>query len=259
MSDSSGPGPVTHLIQVQCDAATLSITVSLSHVEINPGDTVVWSFLGIPAGWTPWIEFRHAGDNAFIGPLTGLTQTPGGIWGVCRSDGWEGTEPIPFGYRAMIQKGFADGWETAGSIVWSDPATLDVRPSPIGQEIAYDVSPGAEPNQLDVNPPMRIQNKGDILVWNFDLTDGPELWRPRIKFIGYEGEGTVPNEQLGPFAALTILPGKIRGSGNNGVNGKYHFEVALVSVTTGQIGWQSSGDPVIDNRGGVIISEGPPG
>ena len=59
------------------------------------------------------------------------------------------------------------------------------------------------------------------------------------------------NEQLGPFGALTVLPGRLRGTGNSGVDGLYFFEVALVSVSTGQIGWLSSGDPVIDNRGGA--------
>jgi len=248
-------GPVTHLIQVQCDPSTLTMTVSLPRVPLNPGDTVAWSFLGIPAGWTPWIEFRRAGDNAFVGPLTGLTQSPGGIWGVCRTAGWEGTDPISFEYRAMMQRGFAAGWDTEGSLVWSAPVYLDVLPSPIGQELRYDVfrDPLTQ-NQLTVEPQKHVLNPGDVIEWHFptDLDGGVEAWRPRIKFIDYEGEGTLTNQQLGPFAALTVLPGKLRGTGNNRVDGLYHFEVALVSVSTGEIGWMSSGDPVIDNRGGVV-------
>lgn len=264
MSDSivrpeTGPGSVTHLIPVHCDPSTLTLTVSLPKISLNPGDTVVWSFLGIPAGWTPWIEFRQAEDNAFVGPLTGLTQTPGGIWGVCRSTGWPGTAPVPFDYRAMIQRGFADGWDTQGSIAWSAPARLDVLPSAIGQELFYNVTRDTGPEQLVVEPLQQTLGPSDVIVWHFpnDLPDGVEAWRPRIKLKRYEGTGTVVNEQLGPFAALTVLPGKLRGTGNSGVDGLYFFEVALVSVATGQIGWMSSGDPVIDNRGGVSTPDDP--
>ncbi|HYU32103.1 MAG TPA: hypothetical protein VEW48_08060 [Thermoanaerobaculia bacterium] len=250
---ATGPGAVTHLIQVQYDPSTLSLAVSYPSMSLNPGDTVVWNFLGIPAGWTPWIEFRRSGNNAFVGPLSGLTQATGGIWGVCRSSGWTGTEPIPFEYRAVVQTGFAAGWDTEGSMVWSAPAHLEVQPTAIGEELSYEVSLGTG-TSLDIEPPHQILGPGDAIVLQFpsDLPNGVDAWRPRIKFHLYEGEGTVPNLQLGPFAALTILPGQIRGMGNNRVNGLYHFEVALVSVSTGEIGWMSSGDPVIDNRGGVV-------
>lgn len=253
----AGPGSVTHLVQVQYDPATLTLAVSIPQLYLNPGDTVVWSFLDIPEGWTPWIEFRRAGDNAFVGPLSGLTQTAGGIWGVCRASGWTGTAPIPFEYRAMIQKGFAAGWDTEGSLVWSTPVRLDVLPAAVGQELAYEVTTG-ENDALIVQPLLLTQGPGDVIVWQFptDLTGGADAWRPRIKFHRYEGSGTVSNQQLGPFSALTVLPGKIRGTGNNGVAGLYFFEVALVSVTTGEIGWLSSGDPVVDNRGGVSTPDG---
>jgi PBP1b-binding outer membrane lipoprotein LpoB len=44
--------------------------------------------------------------------------------------------------------------------------------------------------------------------------------------------------------------------GNSRVNGEYSFQVSVVKVGTGEILWMSSGDPVIDNRGGVVD---PPG
>jgi len=235
------------------------LTVLRPRVTLNPGDTVVWSFLGIPEGWTPWIEFRHAANEAFIGPLEALTQTPGGIWGVCRADAsWQGSAEIPFEYRAMIQKGFAAGWDGEGSIAWSAPATLAALPEGRGQQLAYEVALGtAEPSNLVVTPLLQTLAPGDTVVWSFpaDLPGGVEAWRPRIKFHRYEGSGTVTNQHLGPFSSLAVVPGRIRGTGNSGVEGLYFFEVALVSVATGQIGWLSSGDPVVDNRGGVI---GPP-
>jgi hypothetical protein len=252
---AAGPGTVTHLIQVHCDPSTLTLTVSLPRVFLNPGDTVVWSFLGIPAGWTPWIEFRQSENNAFVGPLGGLTQTPGGIWGVCRPAGWEGTDPIPFEYRAMIQRGFAAGWETEGSLAWSAPVHLYVQPGAVGRELTWEVTFDAMAEKLLVEPMMQTLGPGDIIAWQFpsDLPGGEAAWRPRIKFHRYEGSGTaLINQQLGPFGALSVLPGRLRGTGNSGVNGFYFFEVALVSLSTGQIGWMSSGDPVVDNRGTVV-------
>jgi len=258
---ATGPGAVTHLIQVQYDPSTLSLAVSPRDMSLNPGDTVVWNFIGAPAGWTPWIEFRRVGNDAFVGPLTGLTQAEGGIWGVCRSSGWTGTEPIPYEYRAVVQTGFAAGWDTEGSMVWSATAHLEVQPTAVGSELAFEVQLGTG-TSLDVQPQHQVLEPGDTIVWQFpsNVPNGAEAWRPRLKFLlheGEEGESAVPtNQQLGPFAALTILPGQIRGMGNNRVNGLYHFEVALVSVATGEIGWMSSGDPVVDNRGGVIVSDG---
>ncbi len=249
----TAPGPVTHLIQVQYDPSTLTLTVSRPSVSLNPGDTVVWNFLGIPEGWTPWVDFRRAGSDSFIGPLSGLSQTAGGIWGACRTSGWTGTDPVQFEYRATIQKGFVAGWDTEGSLLWSAPASLRVLPATVGAERIFEVT--LTGTTLDVQPPGQPLDPGDVIVWQFQiqLPDGtdPGDWRPRIKFHRYEGTGTVPNQQLGPFSALTILPGEIRGTGNNGVDGVYFFEVALVSVATGEIGWLSSGDPVVDNRGGV--------
>lgn len=251
----TGPGSVTHLIQVQYDPSSLTLTVLSPQVYLNPGDTIVWSFLGIPQGWTPWIELRRTGNSDFAGPLAGLTQTQGGIWGVCLPTGWSGTDPIPFGYRAMIQKGFAAGWDTEGSLVWSAPATLNVLPAAIGTERTFEVVAGTG-SRLEIQPLGQVLEPGDIILWQFPSTlpDGTDIsqYRPRIKFYRYEGDGTVPNQQLGPFSALTIMEGKIRGTGNNGVDGVYFFEVALVSVSTGEIGWLSSGDPVVDNRGTVV-------
>jgi len=254
---ATGPGAVTHLIQVQYDPSTLSLDVSRSSVSINPGDTVVWNFLGIPAGWTPWIEFRKVGDSSFVGPLDGLSQTAGGIWGVCRSTGWTGDEPVQFEYRAMMQRGFADGWDTQGSLVWSTPVKLSVRPATAGQERTFSVA--VVDGVLDIQPPGRVLEPGDTIVWQFQNPGGMDAnaWRPRIKFNRYEGTGTVSNLQLGPFSALTVMPGELRGTGNNNANGVYFFEVALVSVATGEIGWVSSGDPAVDNRGGVSTVDDP--
>ena len=67
---ATGPGAGTHLIQVQYDPSTLSLDVSLSSASINPGDTVVWNFFGIPTGWTPWIEFRRSATTPSPVPWT---------------------------------------------------------------------------------------------------------------------------------------------------------------------------------------------
>jgi hypothetical protein len=255
----AGPGPVTHLIQVQCDMTSATLAVQRPQVSVKPGDTIVWSFIGIPEGWSPWIELRHSDNPEFAGPLLKLTQSAGGVWGTCRED-WEETSPAAFEYRALIQRGFTSGWQGGGSILWSSPARLTVLPNGFGQEVVYTVTLAERDGkrQLLVEPLVRTLRPGDVAVWRFpdDLSSGEDAWRPRIDFFRYEGTGSVSNRYLGPFAALTVEPGLIRGTGNNGVDGLYFFEVALVSVGTGQIGWMSSGDPVVDNRGTVTTPDG---
>lgn len=257
VAEATGPGPVTHLIQVQCDMATYTVTIARPRVSIKPGDMVVWSFTGLPEGWSPWIELRHGENGAFSGPLTGLTQSAGGVWGVCREE-WTETTSVPFDYRASIQSGFGSGWSGAGSVLWSAPAVLDVLPGGIGEELVYTITLGTgDKPSLVVEPIGQVLNPGDTMVWQFpEVPDGDGSWRPRIDFYRYEGEGSVPNRYLGPFAALAIEPGRIRGTGNNDVPGVYFFEVALVQVGTGLVGWVSSGDPVVDNRGGVSTPDG---
>jgi hypothetical protein len=253
VADETGRGPVTHLIQVQCDLASHTVSVTRADVVIHPGDTVVWSFIGLPEGWTPWIQFRQATvDMPFVGPLAGITQSAAGVWGICTEAPGEATS---YEYRASIQRGVGGGWGDAGSMLWSAAVQLRVFPDVLGQEIVSTVVLGAEGTAtLVITPRLQTLTASDAFILEFpkDLPGGTGAWRPRLDFHRYEGGGEVPNRLLGPFQALTIEPGRIRGTGNNDVQGLYFFEVALVNIATGQVDWVSSDDPVVDNRGGVV-------
>lgn len=254
-AEETGRAPITHLIQVQCDLVNHTVTVARTDVTLHPGDTVVWSFLGIPEGWTPWIQFRQATEGVpFVGPLSGLTQSAAGVWGTAALKGTD-SEPTSYEYRASIQRGVGGGWGDAGTMLWSAAAQLRVLPQAQGEEIVSTVILGAEGTAtLVVTPRLQTLTARDAFLLEFptDLPGGSGAWRPRLDFHRYEGGGEVPNRLLGPFQALTIEPGRIRGTGNNDVQGLYFFEVALVNIATGQVGWVSSDDPVVDNRGGVV-------
>jgi hypothetical protein len=254
VADATGRDPVTHLIQVQCDLASHTVSVARPAVTVYPGDTVVWSFSGIPEGWTPWIQFRQTTEVApFAGPLSGISQSAAGVWGLCTAAA-EGAA-TSYEYRASIQQGVGGGWGTPGSMLWSGAAQLRVPSETLGEEIVSNVILGASGTAtLEISPRLQTLTAGDTFVLEFpaDLPGGAGAWRPRLDFHRYEGAGEVPNRLLGPFQALTIEPGRIRGTGNNDVPGLYFFQVALVNVATGQVDWVSSDDPVVDNRGGVI-------
>lgn len=260
-AEETGRGPITHLIQVQCDLVNHTVTVARTDVTIHPGDTVVWSFIGLPEGWTPWIQFRQTTvDAPFVGPLSGLTQSATGVWGVCTaSSAGPASETTTYEYRASIQRGVGGGWGDPGTMLWSGAAQLRVFPDALGQEIVSTVVLGAEGTAtLVITPRLQTLTARDAFILEFptDLPGGSGAWRPRLDFHRYEGRGEVPNRLLGPFQALTIEPGRIRGTGNNDVEGLYFFEVALVNIATGQVGWVSSDDPVVDNRGGVSTPDG---
>ena len=244
-------GPIAHLLQVLCDPANHTVTISCPVVTVRPGDRVIWSFSGIPAGWSPWIQVRRDTAGAsFLGPFHSLSQSAGGVWGVCGVD----QAPGRFSYRALIQTGVGTGWDTESSALFSRSADIQVAPPSTGTRWSFDVTvadDGAS-SQLLVNPQLVTLNPGDTLEWSFAGIPGePGSWRPRIDFVRYDGEGAVPNLLLGPFNSLSYEADKVRGTGNNGVAGTYYFAVSLVSATSGEVLWFSSDDPAVDSRGEV--------
>ncbi|HSS78066.1 MAG TPA: hypothetical protein VLV54_15155, partial [Thermoanaerobaculia bacterium] len=109
-----------------------------------------------------------------------------------------------------------------------------------------------------VSPNAVTVKLGDTVEWVFEgIQDDVETWLPVINFTHTQDvKGEVPNDYLGPFTGLETVIAQVRGVGNTRVDGFYHFQVSVVKVGTGEILWISSGDPVIDNRGGGID---PPG
>lgn len=246
--------PVSHIIPVRFDEATYTLNVVRDPVTVRAGDTLVWSFFGAPTGYVPWIQFRPAPDaGGPFGPMGSLHQTEAAVWGTCGSE----LTPASFSYRAVLQKGHLRAWENDGSSIWSRMSTVTILPSAAGQEktftIKLDSSEGEQ--KLLVEPQILELRGADTVSWDFE-TLPPGGWLPRVTFFRYEGQGQVKQPQLGPFTSLIIENQRVRGTGNTDVQGLYFFEVALVSLATGEAAWVNSKDPVVDNRGTVTTPDG---
>jgi len=258
MSESTDSA-LEYLIPVRYDATDCSLTLLHPNLSLRPGDRVIWAFEGVPADWTPWLQFKPGDPEAgFLGPFASLAQIEGGISGHCRAD-LTGL-PVTCTYRVCIQKGLGLDWQATTAAVCSQQATLLVHAREQPPLRTFNVKSAGE-GKLAVEPlgvPLRT---GETVEWIFDVPGDPALWRPRINFGRYAGTGTVPNQLLGPFTCLLYEQGKVTGLGNSGVPGTYFFEVSLISLATGQVEWIGSDDPAIDNMGPIWdpVSGGPAG
>lgn len=250
-ADPVSAGAATHVIAVHFDESTHALTVARPAVLARPGDTIVWAFANAPAGYAPWIQFRAGATGGALGPLGSLNHAESAVWGVCQTDQAE----AGFLYRAVLQKGHLRAWENDGSSYWSRTNSIEIIPPSSGTEKTFTVSQDPSSGKLAVLPEAREVSTVDTVSWVFQTEVSG--WLPRVTFFQYDGDGVVPNLQLGPFTTLTTEAGQVRGTGSTGVKGIYHFEVALVSASTGEVSWVNSGDPVIDNRGGVVIPPDP--
>ena len=253
MSDENSAGPVDHLVPVECDFTSYNLSVP-ARVAAKPGDLVVWSFHGIPDGWSPWIQFMpspgQGSDANFLGPFNDLSQSATAVWGICNAV----TAVTEFSYRAMVQKGIGLGSDSCYATLSSALVTLSVLPATTGKKQTFQVTLPDPSGLLQVEPPGVFIHPGDIVEWDFSQIPNAAVWRPRISFDRYDGTGTVTNLMLGPFTSLVSEATRVTGMGNNGISGNYSFQVAAVQVDSGQILWISSDDPVIDNRGSAATS-----
>jgi hypothetical protein len=252
MANAQPTGPIDHLIPVEYDAASSTLTLSLQKVGIKPGDRVIWEFHRLPGGWTPWIEFRP--DQSFLGPLEDLTQSANAVWGVCRAD-QPASDGLP--YRALARRGTGTGWETGSAAIYSSAGSLVIGPAETGTARQFTIT--QQGDSLSVSPEGVDIWAGDTVDWVFEGDSGLEAWRPLVVFHQYDGDGQVVDLYLGPFTSLTTSAAQVRGMGNNYVKGTYYFQVSMVRVRDGEILWISSPDPAIDNRGGVVDPTGPGG
>lgn len=251
MEDQQPAGPVEHLITVQCDAVSSTLTLQKTSVGAKLGDTVVWQFFGMPDGWSPWIQFRpQENGTQFLGPFKELTQTAAALWGEVRNDpGLVGKTMV---YRVFIQKGAGTGWDQGEAVISSAAGILAINAEDHGTSQTFTVTALETDPSLQISPIGVIIQPGDTVEWDFQqIPDAPDTWRPMVSFIRYDGKGQVPNEYLGPFAALTTGVDRVRGMGNNQVAGTYYFQVSVVRISDGEVLRISSSDPAIDNRGGV--------
>ena len=257
MADEQPAGPVEHLITVECDPEKSTLTLLQPAVGLKLGDRVVWQFFGMPDGWSPWISFRpEKNGTQFLGPFKSLTQSAAALWGECRDDSnLVGQQVV---YRVSIQNGVGAGWEKGQAMISSAAGTLTIGPEDHGILQTFTVTPDENvPLKLKVSPIGVIIQPGDTVEWDFEgITVEPNTWRPVVNFTHYDGKGEVPNNYLGPFSSLTTEVDRIRGTGNSRISGTYYFDVSVVRISDGEVLWLGSGDPAIDNRGGVTDPTG---
>lgn len=244
-------GPVEHLITVRCDSTNATVTLQQPSLGLKLGDRVVWQFFGMPDSWSPWIEFRPQEDGTpFLGPFTALTQSASALWGEVRMDDSLVGQTVV--YRVSIQKGVGAGWDQGDAVISSASGALTIGPEDHGTLQTFTVTPSDKDLVLKVSPIGVIIQPGDTVEWDFQgIPAEPNTWRPVVSFNRYDGKGKVPNEYLGPFDSLTTGVDRIRATGNSRVSGTYYFKVSVVRLSDGEILWVGSGDPAIDNRGGV--------
>jgi hypothetical protein len=256
MTTDQPAGPIEHLITVQYDPVSSTLDLQQRSTGAKLGDIVVWQFFGMPDGWFPWIEFRPQEEGTpFLGPFTGLTQSAAALWGEVRDDSSLMKKTMV--YRVSIQKGTGAGWGEGAAVVNSAAGLLTISSEDQGTVHTFTVTPSDLDRVLKVSPIGVIIQPGDTVEWNFqEIPAAPDTWRPMVNFTRYDGKGQVPNDYLGPFAALTTGADRVRGAGNNRVPGTYYFEVSVVRLSDGAILWLGSGDPAIDNRGGVTDPTG---
>jgi len=244
MADEQPAGYVQHLIAVRCDSTSSTLELSLSDVEIKPGDGVVWQFFDLPDSWVPWIEFSPG--TSFLGPFTDLAQSAAAVWGSCKKDPGDG----PFVYRAVILKGQGTAWETGAASIQSGAGKLHLATSASASH-RFTVTQRGE--ELEIEPTGITIKAGDTVEWLFqDIKEDHEAWRPLVNFHHYDGHDDLPDLYLGPFTSLTTGGDQVRGTGNNHIAGSYYFKVSVVWVRSGEVIRVSSKDPVIDNRGIVL-------
>lgn len=239
----------TYVVRVTCDLAQGALTLDRPIVQLNPGDGVLWSFQGVPSGFTPFIEFLHAGGSTTpLGPFGAVRLTSAVVVG--EEAGAAGT----YTYRVLIARGFSDPWQEPAALLASAGATLICSEQAL-EPVTITVSQQSEGGPLVVDPVAVVYGGDQAVVWSFDSLNMAGLF-PRVRFSRFDpaaGAGSLENLHFGPFRSLYTVSRPdfvgVVGAGNNNVLGTYYYEVAAVEAASGRVLWVNSGDPGIDNRG----------
>ncbi len=246
------PGPVTHMFEVDVDLERFDIQVAEPDFVVQPGDTVVWQFRGLPKDWTPWISMDEAGPVGSViepfGPFASISQAASTVLAVVRAD--LDTDQT-CSYRAAVQRGLAVPGTVLAQLV-SQPASVTVSKESPGCQWVFEVTLDRDAGTLNVQPDQIVRKPGDTVLFDFShVPDEGDLLRPRVSFKHYTGGGTPPNTFFGPFSSLvtTAEPRTILGQGNSMVAGNYSFEVAMIAKASGEVRWVASVDPAVDNEG----------
>ncbi len=246
-----------------------SLTIEGPTIRLGAGDSVQWTFLGIPNHCVPQISFEIPADLSLkdvqemaLGPFTSLVQRRSQVLGQGNT-GLKSKRNSPYRYRAQVF--LPDGSLFAESELATlanrvehpeFPTEIDVRLVRQGKIWTLGVSTDT----------CKLRSNG-VVTWNFFVPNdfGPIPWIPEIRFKPHRNRPL--NHFFGPFLNLSVVSVspqlnprddgrtmKVIGSGNSGHAGSFFYDAAIVAAGTGRRLVVTSEDPAVDNSGVLTIS-----
>ncbi|MEM7354285.1 MAG: hypothetical protein AAF657_26000 [Acidobacteriota bacterium] len=213
--------------------------------DTSPIHALRWSFQGVDglvaAGWVPTIRFEHSPDKSvpeYSGPFINLTRTTSSVI----ASGIRG-ETGTYRYRAMLEPPIASklpAIRSSGARLFSQVT----EPTPA----VIKVWRSAEDSKLLLVEPEAVTcATGQTVLWKvIESEEEVRQWYPRLVFADGPA-GT--SSHFGPFTSLDTRGDGILASGSAGHPGQYNYAFQMVSVEDGEVLFESSDDPTVDDQG----------
>ncbi len=256
---AKGVGSTMHRVTVKYDGSELSFQ-DPTPIVLAEGDILILHFQGIPNDMIPGAAFSRDGDDfaSPLGPFQEALQTADFV--VLRGNsGWKHA----FQCKALLSpklRGEEPPLSSANALEVDNH--LGARPA---KEIRVLVSPKPGSPEMLVEVTVDLEEVDfyapDSVVWNFVFAGGlkPRDYEPLLYLASMPSppDGTGP---FGPFQSLSVagifapleedteLAYRLITAGNNGIEGRYHFNVGVRSTRAG-IRSLCPTDPIIDNIG----------
>lgn len=210
----------------------------------SPVHSLVWNFEGIEglvaAGWSPGIKFVLAPQDElpqYSGPFINLTRTTSSVI-ASGNTGQVGK----YAYSAILKpppKSISPDIESTRAHLYNEvpERTLAVVKVTVPAE-----------GLLQVEPEDVAFTFGQSILWEV-VNERQERgkWYPRLIFV--DGPSGM-NAHFGPFTSMDTRDGAILASGSaQQGQGKYKYLFQMVSVESGEVQFESSPDPTVDDEG----------
>ena len=238
-------------------------------ITLDEGDSVQWTFLGIPNHCVPQISFELPGNLSLddvqdmaLGPFTSLVQRRSQVLGQGNT-GRASDSSVSYRYRAQVF--MPDGTLLARSSV--ECLVNQVRHPEFPTEIDVQLERQGKAWALVISTDSCKLRPNGVVTWNFfvpnDFATIP--WIPEIRF---KPHCNLPlNHFFGPFLNLSVASVsphtnprkngrvmKVIGSGNSGHAGSFSYAAAIVAAACSGRLVVTSEDPAVDNSGVLTIS-----
>lgn len=242
-------GATMHRAEVTFDDSGLRFK-DPAPILLAEGDILILFFQGIPNNMLPGVTFSRSGDDFVnpLGPFQEALQTADSV--VLRGNsGWTGA----FQLKALLSPKLRGEEPPLSS---SNALGID---NELGARPAKEIRVLVSQKEVTVDLDEVTFYTPDSVVWNFVFEGGlePRDYEPLLYLASMPAppDGTGP---FGPFQSLSVaglfeplqggLAYRLITAGNNGIEGRYHFNVGVRS-TRADIRILCPTDPIIDNIG----------